>query len=210
MKKLLVVNVIVILAVVALTAGATYAYFSAQDQTKQAEITTAKLGVEGVFSTPLSFPKMLPGDSVVKWIAIKNTSADAYEDFYLQMIPESPSGDTNFCYKKDGANWLWDPKVWLKIEDGSTVRYDNWICFLYPVNNAGEGGKVIAMLADDVAPGASKTLKVTLTLSTTTGNFFQDKNNKDTMNLIAVQWNGPAPQVSYGQVWPNGDANYGN
>jgi len=210
MKRLLFLNVIVIVLVIALTAGATFAYFSAQDTSHSAKITTAKLGVVGWFSTPLMFPSMLPGDSVTQTIQIQNTSADAKEDFYLQMEPESPGGDTNFCYEHDVTGWHFTPKAWLKIvEEGTTVRYDNWICYLYPVNLAGEGGKTIALLSDDVNPGQLKTYTVTLTLSPTTGNAFQGKTNEDKIHLIAVQYNGPAPVTVIGSMWPVGDGNYG-
>ena len=66
-------------------------------------------------------------------------------------------------------------------------------------------------IADDVAAGEVKYFNISLYLKTTADNTYMDAINKDVANLIAVQYNGPAPQAdltSAGIQWPNGDTNY--
>jgi predicted ribosomally synthesized peptide with SipW-like signal peptide len=201
MKKAIFVNVLIIVLVASLSVAATFAYFSGTDQSKYAEVTTAKVAVGGVDGFPLTFSNLLPGDTQAKWIGIQN-GGNVKEDFYVQMKYDTLD-HMNFCY--DGA---FSPKLWLTIKDeGANVVYDNWICYLYSYNAYGEG-MLIPKLADDVPAGGTRWFELSLTLSPTAGNEYQNGYNYDYLNLIGVQYNGPAPIPAAMQYWPEGDPNY--
>ena len=101
--------------------------------------------------------------------------------------------------------------LWVKIENltaGQTM-YDNWVCYLVP----GWAYAQIAKLADDVPVNAVIHFRVSVTLATTADNSYMDKSNAEKVNLIAVQYNGPAPipdndgmyetPPKYDAAWPN-------
>lgn len=201
MKKALLINVLVIVLVASLSIAATFAYFSGTDQSKYAEVTTAKVGVGGVDGYPLEFKNLLPGDTQSKWISIQNAGTVA-EDFYVQMKYDDLA-HMNFCYAGE-----FKPMIWITIKDQwGIVKYDNWICYLYSYN-AYDEGMLIPKLADDVPAGETRSFEILMTLSTSAGNAFQNGYNYDYINLIGVQWNGPVPQPAEQKFWPVGDPNY--
>jgi predicted ribosomally synthesized peptide with SipW-like signal peptide len=204
MKKALIINVLIIVLVASLSIAATFAYFSGTDQSKYAEVTTAKVAVGGTAGFPLEFLKLLPGDTQTKIIRIEN-KGDVLEDFYVQMIADS-LGHTNFCYNDTYS--VYKPMIWLTIKDsGDNVKYSDWICKLYSANLTNEG-MAIAKLADDVPGGESRDFRLDLTLSTAAGNAYQSGFNIDYVNIIGVQYNGPAPVPATGKIWPDGDPAY--
>ena len=181
MKKSIFLSGMVIVLVLALSAGATFAYFSAtKDET--ATVTTATIGIGGSGGFPLSFTNLLPGESQTQSFSI-TVGGNRNADLYFQMIG-SGTTTTNFCIP--------DQVIWLKVTNpAETVTYwDNWICPLYP----GQPTSQIAQLGTGVAPGATKNYKATLTLASTAGNDFMGGDNTDTVHLIAVQAGGPHPK----------------
>jgi predicted ribosomally synthesized peptide with SipW-like signal peptide len=201
MKKALIINVLIIVLVASLSIAATFAYFSGVDQSKYADVSTAKVGVNGTYGFNLSFSNLLPGDTQTQRIGIKNVGT-AKEDFYVQMLYDNEA-HMNFCYDNG-----WKPMVWVTIKDEwGNVKYDNWICFLYSYNAYGEGMQ-IPKLAEDVDPETTRYFDILMTLSPTAGNAYQNGFNRDFINLIGVQWNGPAPQPVTQKFWPDGDPNY--
>ena len=189
MKKSIFLSGMVIVLVLAFTAVATFAYFSAtKDET--ATVTTATIGIGGTGGFPLSFTNLLPGESQSKTFNI-TVGGNRDADLYIQMIG-SGGTDKNFCIPEQ--------MIWLKLTNPSeTVTYwNNWICPLYAgqtVNTLFEGQPTsqIAAIGTNVAPGATKNYKATLTLASTAGNDFMGGNNSDTVHLIAVQAGGPHP-----------------
>ena len=180
MKKSVFISGMVIVLVLALSAGATFAYFSATLD-KSATVTTATIGIGGTDGFPLSFTNLLPGESQSQSFSI-TVGGNRNADLYFQMIG-SGTTTTNFCIP--------DQVIWLKVTNpAETVTYwDNWICPLYP----GQSTSEIATLGTDVAFGATKNYKATLTLASTAGNAYMGGNNTDTVHLIAVQAGAPAP-----------------
>lgn len=186
-----------VIALMAMTYAATSAYFSGT-ATTTTSISTATIGVQPWSGFPLNYSNLLPGESQEATVQVKNNST-AKADFFTQLI--SDGSGTNFC-ATPGNLFV---KI-VNVNEGAT-RYNGDICNLFP----GWSGSTIAKTADDVAAGAVITFKVTLTLSTSAGNALQGANNADYVNLIAVQYNGPAPvaqTASPGAAWPAGDSNY--
>jgi predicted ribosomally synthesized peptide with SipW-like signal peptide len=178
-KKTIALNVLLILVVIALTATATWAYFS-NTKDKTATISAATIVIDGTAGFPLAFENMLPGETLPKDITIKN-GGTREADFFVQMIGNEEG--YNFCYPTPVLN--------IKIYDLNTgaVWYDNTICDLYP----GHGTSKIVKIGDNIAVGGQKDLRISLTLAATAGNEFQGKSNTDTVHLIAVQYDGPSP-----------------
>jgi hypothetical protein len=170
------------IAVVAvLTAGATVAYFSGTQDRGGNTIATATIGVNSN-GFPLSFQNMLPGDWGFQDVEIVNQST-ASADLFVQMLGDDPETGFNFCIPNDYLD--------LRIEDLTLGGYWYWdsICKLYP----GQATSVIVKVGDNVPPGGSKYLRIGLYLDIAAGNDYQGKSNTDTVHLIAVQYNGPAP-----------------
>jgi hypothetical protein len=199
-------HLFLILAVIAITATLTWAYFYAT-QDKKATITTAKINLNATAGFPLTFCDMLPGESKSQEVEIKNTGSRE-ADFYVQMIGLVDSVDTNFCIPNRVLN--------LTIQEltgsGGTVAktwYNDSICKLYPH----ESDAVIAKIANDVPKDATMYYKITLKLDATASNSLQNGYNQDTVHLIAVQYNGlapvPDPEQKYPhRPWPTADPHY--
>lgn len=192
-------SALVIVLVVASVAGFTFAYFSGTAD-KGASVTTAKIAVGDTYNFPLSFQNMLPGESQSQEVAITNGS-NRQADLYVQML--STSGGTNFCTPQDVLDVKMDE---LTGWGGGVVKtwYSGSICDLFP----GWSGSTIAKIANDVDAGAVKYYRVTLTLDSTAGNDYQEASNTDTVHLIAVQYDGPAPVPdkqggTTQDAWPN-------
>jgi predicted ribosomally synthesized peptide with SipW-like signal peptide len=208
MKKVLVINLIVVLLIVALTATATWAYFSSS-ASRSATISTANIAIGQTWKFPLVYEKMIPDMWQAKEVAIENGSNVA-ADFYLQMLPDENSGEVNFCYAEKGK------VLDIKIEeisgwDGTVVKtwYSGSICDLYPVAD----GARIAKIGDEIGPKGIRYFRLNLYLKPAADNTYMNKTNQDIVHLIAVQSNGPAPAVVNPQypdwpVWPEGDPNY--
>ena len=208
MNKKIALSVLVILAVVALTATAVWAYFS-NTEDRLATVGTASIDIGETTGFPLNFSLMFPGQQQSRDISIINAGTGA-ADFYVQLIGDAEG--FNYCFASTSGAPLDvlrlsildfgpDPDVW---------RYDASICPLYP----GQAGSIIVPLAYDVAPGVTRSLRIYLTLAATAGNEFQGKSNTDTVHLIAVQHGGPAPVPGTTgfptmNPWPTDDPNYG-
>jgi len=210
MKKTILINGLIILVVVALAVGATWAWFSAQNTTEYATVSTAKLGIDEVHSFPLEFTNMLPGQTIAKDFWLVN-EGNVKEDFYFQMIPDASETGFNFCYDTSkNPMEPWDPAVlYIWVVDDDNIWWVNGanLCKLYPIDS----DAFIAKIADDVPAGATKHFVLYIKLHESADNKFQDKSNSDFINFIAVQYDGPAPQSGHGlpfQVWPEGDPNY--
>jgi predicted ribosomally synthesized peptide with SipW-like signal peptide len=198
MKKALIINVLIIVLVASLSIAATFAYFSGVDQSKYADVTTAKVGVGGTDGFPLEFFKLLPGDTQTKDIYIQNIG-NVPEDFYVQMMYDDLA-HMNFCYPKN--------VVMLSIKDEwNNDLYTGSICNLYSYSDD-VYPMWIPKLADDVPANGIRKFTVSMTLAPSAGNFYQNGRNFDYINLIGVQWNGPAPVAAEGKFWPVGDPNY--
>jgi hypothetical protein len=195
--------------VIALTAVATYAYFYGTRSTT-AEITTATIGIGETQGFPLVFSGMLPGETQALDVNIQNGGTRP-ADLYLQMIGSIPG--YNFCYDTTTTpSWTYRPLVWLRIQDrvSGVNLYDSWICPLYP----GQSFSVIASIGSDIPASGWQYLSVYLTLAATTPNGAQTADKTETVRLIAVQYNGPAPVPETTgfptmNPWPAGDPNYG-
>lgn len=206
MKKSVLLSVLVILAVVALTATVTWAYFSS-NVTETATLTTALIGIGETGGFPIHFDKVLPGESKVLEFSAKNIG-NREADFYTQMVgwtgDESNPGYLNFCLGSLGDDAVRVTVQELDAAGGTPVA--TWInnekiCNLYP----GHTASVIRKIADNVAVGARKYYRITLTLNAFAGNEYMNKFNTDYVNLIAVQYNGPSPlpdKDSYYSAWP--------
>jgi len=184
MRKSLFVSVLLLLAVVALTATATWAYFSGfSDQL--ATVTTATISIGGVSNFPLSFSNLLPGESQAQEVAVMN-GGDRAADMYVQMLSDGVG--VNFCSPSSAID--------VTIQQiggwgGSVINtwYDASMCNLFP----GWSGSSIPLIADNVPPADWAYFRVTVELIPTAGNAFQNADNSDTVHLIAVQSDGPAP-----------------
>ena len=128
MKKSIYLSAMVIVLVLAFTAVATFAYFSATKD-ESATVTTVTIGIGGTGGFPLSFTNLLPGESQSQSFSI-TVGGNRNADLYFQMIG-SGGTDTNFCIP--------DQMIWLKLTNPSeTVTYwNNWICPLYAGQTAG-------------------------------------------------------------------------
>jgi hypothetical protein len=206
MFKRLAPHLFLILAVIAITATVTWAYFYAT-QDKEAKISTASINLSATAGFPMTFCDMLPGESKSQEVRIKNTGSRE-ADFYVQMIELKDGVDTNFCIPNRVLNLMVQE---LDGPGGSVVNtwYNKTICRLYPH----ETDSLIAKIADDVPKNATVYYKVTLTLAPNADNSLQNGYNKDTVHLIAVQYDGPAPIPDPSHAhphnpWPTNDPNY--
>lgn len=179
MKRSLLFSLLVIAAIVALTVAGTLAYFTGTKD-ESGSLTTATISVGDTTGFPLSYSLMLPGESQTKTVTVTNSS-DRAADLYVQL--QTASADVDFCNPDAGVN--------LKIEGGGTWYNDN-ICKLYP----GWPGSLIVKIADDVAPGGTVTRDATITLPSDLpgdDSAYEGKTVNNTVHLIAIQYNGPAP-----------------
>ncbi|MFA5871319.1 MAG: TasA family protein [Parcubacteria group bacterium] len=74
--KNIVKSLVLIVAVAAIAGGATYAYFTSQVKVEGMTFATGTLNVSDVsdfWMTHVSFPNLKPGDTVRKWVVLKNT-----------------------------------------------------------------------------------------------------------------------------------------
>jgi hypothetical protein len=208
MKKSIFVSGIVIVLILAFTTVATFAYFSGTD-TKTAKITTASIDIGGTSGFQLKFENLLPGESASKEFSLKNLGTRE-ADFYFQMIGDpadnSPPGEMNFCNKSLGKEAV---HIWVQELTGSGGNLvKNWvsgvsICDLYP----GHGDSLIAKIGNDVGVNSTVFYKATIKLNAEAGNEYNGGSNTDFVNLIAVQFNGPAPMPDK-QGFPYDDAPY--
>lgn len=187
MRLRLLASLVLIVAVAAMSVAGTLAYFSGSKD-GGVEVETASIGIGDTSQFPLKFTGLLPGDTKVEHVWVKN-GGTAKADFYVQLIstPDSTPDSTNFCSPEDVLD------LQIIETDGSWVPTRTWyngsICNLFP----GWSGSTIAKVADDVDPDAAKYYELRLTLDPKAGNGYQGKSNSDTVHLIAIQYNGPAP-----------------
>jgi hypothetical protein len=141
---------------------------------------------------------MLPGESKSHEVAVKN-GGSREADFYVQLLSDGVGLD--LCNPNEYLN--------LKIDEingwgGGVVNtwYNASVCPLYP----GFISSIIPQIADDVGVGEIKYFRATVTLNPAVGNSYQGLSNTDTIHLIAVQYNGPAPvpnkQNGVQDAWP--------
>lgn len=184
MKKSIFLSSLTIALVIALTAAVTWAYFSGTKD-ESATITTATISIDGTWNFPLQFLNMLPGETKSQEVAVAN-GGSREADFYVQML--STSGGTNFCQPNDYLDL-----VIQEINGWGGGWVANWysgsICPLYP----GWSGSTIPKVGNDVPAGGVRYYRVSLTLDPAADNSYQGASNTDTVHLIAVQYNGPAP-----------------
>lgn len=182
MKKSVILSVLLILAVLAAAAAVTYAYFSNTKDTT-ATITTAKIAIGNTDYLPVSFINILPGETISKEIRVCAGGTRA-ADLYFQMVGSGDhTQEINFCHPTP----VLDIAVYDLDLSGSW--FQGSICNLYP----GQASSVIPKIGEDVEPGQCKNLRIDMTLLPTAGNDLQNGFNTDTVHLIAVQFNGPAP-----------------
>ena len=186
-----------VLALAALTYSATAAYFS-NAVNGSTTVTTANIHMGAFTGFPVNFTDLLPGDTQSQNTSVTNDGT-AKIDLYVQLI--SDGSGTDFCNPTQVLN--------LKIDwVGHATVYNDSICKLYP----GWGGSVIVKVADDVAVGDTASFTNSLTLSPLAGNAYMNASNAgDSIRIIAVQYNGPAPvpeTASPGDPWPALDPNY--
>lgn len=211
MKKSIFFSAMVIVLVLAFTAVATFAYFSAtKDET--ATITTARVGIGATDGFPLEFTNLLPGESQTQQFAI-TVGGNKPVDLYFQMIGTWEG--KNFCIPDKVLN--------LKVEDlAGNVYWDGSICPLYPGQSEDTEKPTglpdfiypvsqIAPLGSNVADGATKKYKATITLASTAGNDYMGASKKDYIHLIAVQTGAPKPKpdrqgFAYGPLFSDWDA----
>lgn len=194
MNRRIAFSLLVIVVVIALTAAVTWAYFSGT-QTKSTTITTATISLSGTAGFPLNFSNMLPGETQSKDVNVKNTG-NRSADFYVQLL--SSGAGTNFCSPAQVLN--------VRIEDLDVGGnwYNGSICDLFP----GWSGSKIVKVGEDVGSLVTKHYRVHLTLAATADNTYQGASTTDTVHLIAVQYDGPAPKPdkqggTIQDAWPN-------
>lgn len=206
MKKKVLFSILVIVAVIAITATATWAYFS-YTTTEYATVTTALIGIGDTYGFPLAFSNILPGETLSKEFRVRNTGNRA-ADFYAQLVGDDTYDDSkymNYCLGPLGDEAMRVSIMELSGPGGSDVNLwiDNMkICNLYP----GHANSQIRQIGDSV-PGnnGTKWYRVSVTLATAAGNEYMDKSNTDIVNLIAVQEDAPAPKPdkdSFYSAWP--------
>lgn len=202
MKKLIVLNVLLILAVLAATSTVTFAYFT-NTRSEAVSFVTSRVGIDEVNNFPLQFSNLMPGEWQAQKVALRNTSSIP-ADLYLQMGANSAT-TMSFCAGPQGRI------LGLRIEsvdaNGASLAdvYNNSICNLYPL----DGSSSIALLAANVAPGEWRYFKFHVALNANVDNvYYMNGANKDTVHLIAVQRGAPHPQAVTGKLWPEGDPNY--
>lgn len=182
MRKVMLAGLMVVVVMATIAAfgvNGTLTWFSSVNS-KSVTVTTGTIKAVGTAGFPITMSNLLPSDPQSTTVKVKNTGT-AKADFYVQLVSDGLGMD--FCNPT--------PVLDLKIENLSkgTTPYNGSICNLFP----GHGASVIPRVANDVGPGVEHTFKVTLHLKSTAGNAYQNGFNKDTVNIIAVQHNGPAP-----------------
>ncbi len=189
-RQKLLLSAVAFVAIAALTVVGTLAYFTGT-RDESGTLTTATIQIGDVANFPIQFTNMLPGESQTVTVSVQNGS-NRHADFYVQL--QTASGTTlNFC--TPNAN------VVLTISGG---WYNGDICNLYP----GWSGSQIVKFADDVSPGAWVSRNVTITLPGDLpgdDSAYEGGTVNNTVHLIAIQYNGPAPiadKDSPGQLFP--------
>lgn len=217
MKRTIFFSTLVIVLVIVLTAAATWAYFGGSKQ-KSATLSTALIAVGETWGFDLTFGPLLPDETSADEFAIQN-GGNRDADFYAQMVgwtgDEGDPNYLNFCLGSLGVDAV---NVWIQEIDGwngnviSTHVNGESICGLYP----GHPGAWIPKIGDDVPKDGIRYYRVTLKLNGAAGIEYMNKFNTDTVNLIAVQFNGPGPSPdlnSFYNPWPvdtppDNDPNY--
>lgn len=182
MTRLIIAGLLLAGSIAAFGVTGTLTYFTGT-RNESGSLTTATISVDGTTGFPISFSNMLPGEATTKTVSVTNGSNRA-ADLYVQL--QTTGGTTlNFCTP--------DASVNLRIvESGVGDWYNDNICKLYP----GWSGSLIVKFADDVAAGASVTRDIVITLP---GDLPGDDSAyeggvvNNTVHLVAVQYNGPAP-----------------
>ncbi len=173
------VVVVVMATVAAFGVKGTMTWFSGTEN-RSVSVSTATIDLDAIEGVPITISNLMPSDTQTVTVKVKNVGSGT-ADFYVQMI--SSGGAPNFCSPS-----VLDIKI-TNVTDG-TIPY-SWasICNLFP----GWSGSTIVKIADDVAPNAVKRFDIDVHLSTAAGNAYQGVSRTDTIRLIAVQSNGPAP-----------------
>jgi hypothetical protein len=182
MARLIIAGLLLAGAIAAFGVTGTLTYFTGT-RNESGSLTTATISVDGTSGFPISFSHVLPGEAMTQTVSVTNGS-NRPADLYVQL--QTTGGTTlNFCTPDAGVN--------LRIvESGVGDWYNDNICKLYP----GWSGSLIVKFADDVAAGASVTRDIVITLP---GDLPGDDSSyeggtvNNTVHLIAVQYNGPAP-----------------
>ncbi len=202
MKKLIVLNIVLILAVLAATSSMTFAYFNST-RSEAAQFNTSRVAIDEVNNFPLQFSNLIPGEWQEQKVALRNTSTIS-ADIYLQMGANHDS-KISFCDGPQGDVLL------LRIEaveaGGASLGdvYNDSICKLYPR----DGSSVISLLAGSVAAWDWRYFKIHVALKGSVDQlYYVNSSNVDTIRLIAVQHGAPKPQPAAGKLWPEGDPNY--
>lgn len=201
-KKLIFINVLLILAVVAATTTVTFAYFSSTRQ-ESFTINTARIGIDETWNFPLKFDNLLPGQPKEQIAALRNTGTTP-SDFYLQMDP-GQAASQGLC---DGTrNALTQMRIEAVDASGTHLAdvYSGSLCQLY----ASDSNPVIPLLSSNVPVNDWRYFRFTLQLdaSLSDPNLMGGASNTTT-RLIATQHNAPAPLPAAGMLWPEGDPNY--
>ena len=172
--------VAVMATVAAFGARGTLTWFSGTEN-QSAIVTTATIDLDQFGGFPITVSGLMPSEVQTKTVWVKNVGSGT-ADFYVQMI--SSPGGKNFCVPDD----VLGIRI-TNVTDGWTAYGWASICNLFP----GWSGSTIVKIADNVAPEAVKQFDIDVHLSTAAGEYYEGVSRTDTVRLIAVQSNGPAP-----------------
>lgn len=171
--------VVVMATVAAFGVKGTLTWFSGTEN-RSVSVSTATIDLDAIEGVPITISNLMPSETQTVTVKVKNVGTGT-ADFYVQML--SSGGAPNFCSPS-----VLDIKI-RNVTDVWTPYPLASICPLFP----GWGGSTIVKIADDVDPDVVKRFDVDVHLSTAAGNVYQGVSRTDTVRLIAVQSNGPAP-----------------
>ena len=172
--------VVVMATVAAFGVKGTMTWFSGTEN-RSVSVSTATIDLTAIEGVPITISNLMPSDTQTVTVKVKNVGSGT-ADFYVQML--SSGGAPNFC----SPTSVLDIKI-RNVTDVWTPYPLASICNLFP----GWSGSTIVKIANDVAPTAVKRFDIDVHLSTAAGNAYQGVSRTDTVRLIAVQYNGPAP-----------------
>ena len=179
MTRLIIAGLLLAGAIAAFGVTGTLTYFSGTAD-RGITVDTASVGIGSTSNFPLNFQNLVPGQWQSQDVDVQNGS-DVAADLFVQLI--STAGGTDFCNPT--------PVLQAQIDDlaSGTIWGPADPCTLFP----GWAGSTIALVGNDVGAGVTKSYRVWVKLIPSAGNAYQNASNSDTVHLIAVQSDGPAP-----------------
>jgi predicted ribosomally synthesized peptide with SipW-like signal peptide len=186
-------GVLVVVAIIALTATATYAYFSGTDNSgNDVTVALATIGVQATAGMPVELRGLLPGESSADKIFTVQNTGTAPIDVYAWLVGTYDAqwnglDEANFCQPQPfGVKaTIWnEAQAWL---------YNDDVCGLFPISN----GKALRLVSG-LQPGASASFGLRLTLPTTLGNQWQGAWNVSPVTFMATQVGVAPTGANYG------------